>query len=107
MAQGFSQTTGTIHVEKPLNFSPNGDGDLDYFVFRFDNLEEASVKIVDQKLSLIITSSITSSNPSFFKWDGKNKDGKAVKEGVYFYDLDATGIDGKKYNKKGKIELTR
>ena len=39
-------------------------------------------------------------------WDGKYK-GKYVKSGVYFYVIEATGSDGKKYKKKGDINILK
>ena len=39
-------------------------------------------------------------------WDGK-KGGKYVAPGVYFYEIDAVGSDGIKYNKKGSINILR
>lgn len=39
-------------------------------------------------------------------WDGK-KGGKLVPPGVYFYVIEAEGSDGKKYKKKGDINILR
>ncbi|WP_102408488.1 gliding motility-associated C-terminal domain-containing protein [Parabacteroides bouchesdurhonensis] len=39
-------------------------------------------------------------------WDGK-KGGKYVPPGVYFYVIEATGSDGKKYKKSGDINILR
>ena len=39
-------------------------------------------------------------------WDGK-KGGKYVAPGVYFYVIEAEGSDGKKYKKKGDINILR
>ena len=39
-------------------------------------------------------------------WDGKYK-GKYVKPGVYFYVIEAVGSDGKKYTKKGDINILK
>lgn len=39
-------------------------------------------------------------------WDGK-RGGKLVKPGVYFYVVQATGADGKKYKKSGDINILR
>jgi flagellar hook assembly protein FlgD len=41
------------------------------------------------------------------KWDGRNKKGEKAKEGIYYYIIDAEGIDGKKIEKKGSVKLTR
>ena len=39
-------------------------------------------------------------------WDGRYK-GKLVKPGVYYYVIQATGADGKKYKKSGDINIIR
>lgn len=39
-------------------------------------------------------------------WDGK-RNGKLVKPGVYYYVINATGADGKKYKKSGDINILR
>jgi gliding motility-associated-like protein len=39
-------------------------------------------------------------------WDGK-KGGKFVTPGVYFYIIEAEGAEGKKYNRKGDINILR
>ena len=40
-------------------------------------------------------------------WDGNNKSGKAVKDGVYFYSMTAVGKNGKEYKHKGSVSLFR
>ena len=39
-------------------------------------------------------------------WDGRYK-GKLVPTGAYFYVIDAEGVGGKKYKKKGDINVIR
>jgi hypothetical protein len=38
-------------------------------------------------------------------WDGKNKSGKDVSNGVYFYIIDARGIDEVDYKLKGTVTI--
>jgi len=40
-------------------------------------------------------------------WDGNDRNGKPHAEGVYYYTLEATGADGKLFNKKANITLVR
>jgi flagellar hook assembly protein FlgD len=39
------------------------------------------------------------------KWDGKAPNGKAVPDGTYFYVIKAEGLDGKKYDLNGSINI--
>jgi flagellar hook assembly protein FlgD len=64
-----------------------------------------SVVIFDKQSTIV--KSINTKNGVEGQWDGKDMKGKPAKEGTYFYILNALGADGKKYNKKGKINLTR
>jgi hypothetical protein len=41
------------------------------------------------------------------KWDGTDLDGRKANEGIYFVVQTAVGIDGKKYDQKATINLTR
>ena len=40
-------------------------------------------------------------------WDGNNKSGKPVRDGVYFYSMTAVGENGKEYKHKGSVSLYR
>ena len=40
-------------------------------------------------------------------WDGKGYDGQMLPEGVYFYIMEAEGIDGEFYSEKGTVNLIR
>lgn len=86
----------------PTSFSPNGDGDKDFFVFEKKNIVNMTAIIVDEKGKTIYIWDETHT-----KWDGKDLKGKPAKEGVYFYIQTAEGADGKKYEQKGSIRLTR
>ena len=39
------------------------------------------------------------------KWDGKTPNGKIVTDGTYFYILKAEGLDGKKFDLNGSINI--
>lgn len=67
----------TANTTEAEAFSPNGDRVLDVFRFAFANMEKVHVKILDANGS------------------------------VYVYVVYGLGLDGQKYERKGKINLTR
>ena len=82
-------------------FSPNGDGINDRFSFKENNaISDFSVKIFNRWGSLVY--SWTDPN---FEWNGLNYDGDNLIQGVYYFYMNATGFDGKAYQKKGSISL--
>ncbi len=86
----------------PSEFSPNGDGNNDVFVFKSENIRNMTVKIFDKKGDAVYEYKGTG-----FNWDGKTQRGEKAKEGIYLYIISADGKDGKKYEQEGKIKLTR
>jgi gliding motility-associated-like protein len=86
---------------QPTMFSPNGDGVNDLFVFQTKDIVEMDASIVDENGKMVFNCGIGC------KWDGKDKQGKDVKVGKYYYMIKAIGVDGKKYERKGIINLTR
>lgn len=97
------EVTGNSSISSiPKDFSPNGDGVLDVFVFQTKNIAKMNAKIFDKKGTVVYTSESTDA-----KWDGKDLQGNDAKEGIYFYIINAEGVDGKKYEPKGSINLTR
>jgi len=87
----------------PTDFTPNGDGKVDQFVFNSKNMTSLSAIIFDNKGSIVYEKQ----GKVDIIWDGKDQKGKDVKEGMYFYILNAVGVDGKKYEQNGTINLTR
>lgn len=86
----------------PNSFSPNGDGVNDVFVFQSKNIVSMSAVIFDKKGNIIYTQSAIDG-----KWDGKDTKGQPAKPGTYYFIIKAEGVDGKKYEQKGPINLTR
>ena len=87
--------------EVPNVFTPNGDGKNDVFTFNAVNMGEITITIFD-RWGLKMFEATDNGN---IKWDGKNKSGKTVTDGTYFYILTATGLDGTQYDKQGTINV--
>lgn len=85
----------------PSAFSPNGDGNNDFFKVYNRCLSEIDLKIYNRwgNLEFATTSPMDT-------WDGKNKS-REVMQGTYFYHLNATLLTGEKIEKKGSINLVR
>jgi gliding motility-associated-like protein len=86
----------------PKDFSPNGDGKLDVFVFKSKNIASMNAKVYDKNGTLVYKSEGKDAG-----WDGKDTQGKEAKEGIYFYSISAQGVNGKKYDQTGSIKLAR
>ena len=98
-----------VHVFEPIAnliipniFSPNGDGINDLFTINAIGITNFSCLIYDRwGLEMFESSSITNS------WDGKNKKGAAVPDGIYFYIIKASGAGLKNTDNKGFVTLIR
>lgn len=86
----------------PNIFTPNGDGDNDIFSFETKNISKIKVEIYDKGGNYIAGWSALGGT-----WDGKLKSGNNAPEGVYLYEIQATGSDGTPHNKKGTVTLNR
>lgn len=86
----------------PAEFSPNGDNQNDVFIFKSENILKMQVVIFDKEAKKVYEYKGTG-----FNWDGKTQKGEKAKEGIYLYKILAEGGDGKKYERTGKIKLTR
>jgi gliding motility-associated-like protein len=85
----------------PNVFTPNGDGKNDVFTFNAVNMGQITITIFD-RWGLKMFEATDTGN---IRWDGKNKSGKTVTDGTYFYILTATGLDGVQYDKQGTISV--
>lgn len=91
-------------LEVPNVFTPNGDGVNDFFFIKSSNLKEITIYIFDRWGHEAYSLHTENGNIS---WDGKNKVGKEMAEGTYFYKLNAKGQDNKEYDTSGTISLFR
>lgn len=73
-------------VRIPNVFTPNGDGKNDYFKINglLSQCDEASVEVYNRWGQLLFED-----NKTYFAWDGKDKNGMEIAEGVYFVMLKA------------------
>ncbi|HHG83726.1 MAG TPA: T9SS type B sorting domain-containing protein, partial [Bacteroidetes bacterium] len=85
----------------PNAFTPNGDGDNDYFNTPWIGVKEFHIMIYDRWGMLIYESY----NPDF-QWYGVFK-GTGCQEGVYTYVIDARGYLSEKVRKAGTVTLMR
>ena len=94
-------TIGESMMKVPNAFSPNGDGVNDEWKVAYRSLLTFQCSIFDRQGHLVCHLSSPDQG-----WDGKVH-GKAVDSGVFFYVIEATGTDGKKYNKSGDINIVK
>ncbi len=85
----------------PNAFSPNDDGVNDEWKVAYRSLLTFNCWIFDRQGHQICH--LTSPDQG---WDGKIG-GKTVDSGVFYYVIEATGTDGKKYKKSGDINVVK
>lgn len=86
-------------IEVPNIFTPNGDGFNDLFLLKAYGLKSFSCIIVNRWGRQVYAWD----NPNE-GWDGKIKSTPAA-DGVYFYVINAVGLDGEHYVLKGSFHL--
>lgn len=91
-----------VTVTPPTAFSPNGDGYNDYYYVGYYNVRSFNIQIYDRW-----GVSVFESDSPDFKWDGRDKSGKELPEGVYVFVIKAVSFDNNKINKSGTITLAR
>lgn len=101
VGETYTVSIGASDLRIPNAFSPNGDGVNDEWKVGYRSLLTFRCTIFDR-----YGNEITSFSDPSQGWDGKYK-GKLVKPGVYFYVIEATGADGKKYKKGGDINIIK
>ena len=89
-------------VKIPNVFTPNNDGNNDYFRVEGENISEFQMAILNVNGDLIYESSNIED-----EWDGNDKFGKPVSNGTYVIVIIAKGVDGKKYDHKGTFVIQR
>lgn len=97
----YEITIGESQLLIPNAFSPNDDGVNDEWKVAYRSLLTFDCHIFDRNGHQVCH--LTSPDQG---WDGK-VGGKSVKSGVFYYVIQATGTDGKKYNKSGDINIVK
>lgn len=95
----YTVNIGASILEIPNAFSPNGDGINDEWKVSYRSLTHFKCWIFDRQGHQLYQFDDPSKG-----WDGKHN-GKIVKPGVYFYVIEATGSDGKRYKRSGDINI--
>jgi gliding motility-associated-like protein len=86
----------------PNVFTPNGDGLFDEFVIFYSNLSDIHLSIFDRWGKLLFETSDPSES-----WDGRDTKGVDMKEGVYYFALEAKDPDGLDVLERGSLMLLR
>ncbi|MDE6553445.1 MAG: gliding motility-associated C-terminal domain-containing protein [Muribaculaceae bacterium] len=97
----YEVNIGESVLKIPNAFSPNGDGVNDEWKVAYRSLLNFQCYIFDRQGHQV--AHLTSPDQG---WDGK-VGGKTVESGVFFYVVEATGTDGKKYKKSGDINIVK
>ena len=84
------------------SFSPNNDGIND--VFKFDEWMMSGIDVVVYNRWGQKVYHWSGLNES---WNGKGYNGEELPEGVYFYYMKATGVDGYSFEEEGAVSLFR
>lgn len=82
----------------PNVITPNGDRINDEFVIKSTNIVEFNIVIKDKYDQVVFKSGDVN-----FAWDGNDKTGNRVENGVYIYYIFAKGSDGSIYKIPGQI----
>lgn len=88
-------------MELPSAFSPNNDGQNDFFKVLGNGIEEVNLVIYNRWGQLVF-----SSTNKDIGWDG-TYEGDDQEIGVYIWQLKGSLIDGKQINKRGNVTLVR
>ncbi len=100
--------TLTIEILKPSSviipnvFTPNNDGQNDYFYAKSEGLIIEEMLIYNRW-----GEKVYSWNEVGGKWDGKETNGKDASDGTYFYIFTGKGFDNVDYTQNGSVTLMR
>ena len=101
-------TFGPIRVNQiyrlfvPSAFTPNEDGLNDAFAVPTINIIDLQVEIYDRWGRLMFFSEEVD-----FRWEGRERDGKPVPEGVYVYKIVALAVDQTEVTRNGTVTVYR
>ena len=86
----------------PNIFTPNGDGENDFFYVKGENIKAYFIQIFDINGRVVFETNLIES-----KWDGNDATGQALSNGIYLYSIQAIGEDGSDLSRTGSLTLKR
>ncbi|MCO6499852.1 MAG: gliding motility-associated C-terminal domain-containing protein, partial [Vicingus serpentipes] len=95
-------TFGESEILIPNVFTPNGDNFNDVFTVKSVNLESLEGVIYNRWGQMMFSWDHIKGY-----WDGTTLSGAEAPDGTYFYIIQAKGLDGEEYFKKGGFSLIR
>jgi gliding motility-associated-like protein len=103
---------GKSALMMPNVFSPNGDGSNDVFrpiPYEKDKMPDGSRNIIEYTLQIFDRwgKLVFETNDFNTGWDGKRRSGAQATDGVYYWIVNAKGIDNQSYTLKGNVSLIR
>lgn len=96
-------SVGTLGYDVTNVFTPNDDGQNDFFTLNLVNAVSINLQIFNRWGNPMIT--ITDVNSK--GWDGKAQNGKIANDGTYFYLYQIKGLDGQSVKGQGFLQLIR
>ncbi len=91
-----------VLYDLPNIFTPNGDGENDFFTINAKNAKALHVVIVNRWGNVLFES-----NDVNFTWDGTTKSGQPVDDGTYFYKFTITDHSGTEKQEHGFVHVVR
>ncbi|RYM36003.1 T9SS type B sorting domain-containing protein [Brumimicrobium glaciale] len=97
-------TDPIVNLEIPNIFTPNSDGDNDFFKLTLnENIKSLEVVILNRWGNVVFES-----NKVDFEWNGQvNNSGTDCSDGTYFYKINLTDLSGKTINEHGFVQIAR
>lgn len=92
-------------LEVPNIFSPNGDGINDYFQVNAESLDTFHGKILNRYGRVVFEWTDWENEDA--GWDGRLNGSTKATPGVFYYIIDAVGLDGLPHNYEGALHLVR
>ena len=92
-------------LEVPNIFSPNGDGINDYFQVKAETLRSFNGKILNRYGRVVFEWTDWENEDA--GWDGRLNGSTKATPGVYYYIINAEGMDGQPHNKEGALHLVK
>jgi len=90
----------------PDIFSPNGDGENDYFYIQGKGIDKLNLVIYDRWGENIFENNNFKANDPNMGWDGRYK-GKKMNPAVFVYVVTGTFMDGSEISEKGDFTLVK